>query len=78
MNNQEDKRIKEILLKWENSDFRKEANENWNKIKNKVAKDEKAYHSKINTVLNILKYPFLANPILSFTARRRHPLSIEL
>lgn len=65
MTNHDDK-IKEILLKWENSDFRKEANENWNKIKNKVAKDEKAYHSKINTVLNILKYPFFIFGIIYF------------
>ena len=66
MNNHDDKKIKEILLKWENSNFRKEANQNWTKIKNKVAKDEKDYHSKINTVLNILKYPFFIFGIIYF------------
>lgn len=66
MINHNDKKIKKILLKWENSDFRREANENWTKTKNRVAEANKKNVSKLDVVFSFLLLPSSIVGIVTF------------
>lgn len=59
-------KIKEILEKWENSDFRREANENWTKTKNKIVEENKKNVSKLDAVFVFLLLPSSIIGIVAF------------